>query len=516
MSVVLLSSHANGNPLRSDPKVFINEISINQAERGFIEIHAPEGFSDDFFRNQKLGLAIIEPKRTHPNNVLRFLIDLENLRKPLTGDAMFYLVGNPVTSRQPSQSSYLIDLVLKNTRPPSFMKIFGLTEKWLDVGTKDLFFVFLTSSSVSRITEEFQPDLVKRNVAYLEDQKDLENYIINNQIDYGVIRGQSSTISKCNQMERCINEELLTFGRLRNYVPVPASPLKSINRCGIGYYPATNKVFKEGAMTPGAINDCSSAIVQLRSSDDALISLEPSSTTHEGDTCFKSDEELFSTLGGDQINVQAQTAVLAAANSPNVEVCEAPDRIRNDVSGELSEKHRLELERIKLLKYLTNTCDDEPYVRRDPTLILPSERERIRDATYAVNFIKDYLTDYFNEAEIEFIMDILEEPNAWFQLNINYVQANLSTWNCFFCSNAPLVFPVRLRSGPSSMEGVLYPKGINLSYLRSHMNSPEHKYIMQMLELNKKVLLREQISTDLQRTVRPEFETTNHHFEQVK
>ena len=86
----------------------------------------------------------------------------------------------------------------------------------------------------------------------------------------------------------------------------------------------------------------------------------------------------------------------------------------------------------------------------------------------------------------------------------------------FQCSSADEVFPVRLRSGPSSKEGVMYKKGINLSYILSHMQSEEHKWIMQMLELNKKVFLKDQISRDLQRTVRPEFEVTNHHVEQVK
>ena len=478
------------------PHLLLNELAINYGSQSFLELYASEAISSEF-KDLHFGLLLIQPSSTRKKTVVRAIIDLPKLRQqPKTG-AKYFVFGNPKAELMTApEDQYMIAPLSPD---PNHIRLFNvLQDKWLDVAEKELLMVILTCSKTESIISAL--DLTKSSLkVFLQDQSKLEDYIRKNTIDSLIVRGPGACRSSV-LVEEYIPYQVKEAGTMLPFVMVVKAQYQTTNKCGLTDNPFTAEAYKEGPATPGQKNNCDGNRLSIETQLDNFIQLKPSSIDNLEDTCSSSflEEDNFSSLTPEQLNVPVEENALINARSNSHPVCRPRDEIGYATAEVSNSIQRLRNKRLKIRKPWSDLCPGE--------IAHPLIRQRIRHNLEAEKFIEAN-TGLKEKLDPEVI-----KGKQWFQLIRDYKEPANSKFNCFYCSKYSREFRLKNKNNQlGEPEGIMGTKKSNYDKITSHESRKTHIKIMEMYRKKYLETLPDAIQGDILRSEKPEFHITNKH-----
>ena len=530
MDVVwFLLSGSWAHPLPGSNFILINELAVNYGLNSFIELFSQNGFQeeDEELDQLYLGISILQPDVKHGRLKVIMAVDLTMIRTSRMNSS-FFVLGNPddlwITNRDEYYGSTLESSTDK--------RVFGRLADWLELKAKAIKMVILTCSKVAPITSVVGQNQIVPAAAttpsatspvpeagikvrrgktsvhpFLKNEKNLLNYLIKNQLDIVIMRGELANSKSCTLIDGLFPERLLEVGRLTPYLKIneeSSGPTgrKSKSRCGSSLVRYQHLSFDSTNSSPGRSNSeyCPKVLKTLI--NEQQYDTKPSHTGIEG-TCNFEDHSVYERFTGEQFvaSVSQSDEILDEdLNNELAEMCGSMHDYRQDFASITNKALAFKAKRRKLWHVFDDeTCPNDPFNTY--------KRQQKRNVVKAVMLIERYQSNKIN-------VNDFTSNSDWIQYIFNPASKENSKYNCLYCSQYSNEFKIKKsqRSNLSAKEGVLHETvERNHREITNHAKLSTHRRVLQLYEEKAIDMQKSLMQGDIVRNEPLYFKITNNH-----
>ena len=524
-----LLSGSWAHPLPGSNFILINELGVNYGINSFIEIFAQNGFQeeDEELDRLYLGILVLQPDVKHGRVKVIMAVDLTIIRTSRKNSSYFVL-GKPddlwITNKDEYYGSTLESSTAK--------RVFGRTSDWLKVADKAIKMVVLTCSTDSPITSVIRQNEIDttptttpsatssippagikvspgktNNHPFLNNEKNLLNYLIKNQLDIVILRGELANSKSCVLLDGLFHPRFLEVGRLTPFMTMNAESSgptgrKSKSRCGSSLVRYQHLSFDSTSSSPGRSN--SEYCPRVRTQINVQYDTKPSHTGIEG-TCNFEDHSVYDRLTGEQFVASVSDGILDEdLNNDLAEMCGSFHDYRQDFAAVANKAVAFQAKRRKVWHVFEDeTCPNDPFNTY--------KREQKRKVIKAVLLAGRYQSSKIN-------VNDFTSNSDWINYIFNPASKESSRYNCLYCSEYSSEFKIKKsqRSNLSAKEGVLHDTvQRNHREIANHAKLSTHVRVMQLYEEKAVDMMKSLMQGDILRNEPLYYKITNNHMRDV-